>query len=73
MKKIILIFALFLIATTVANARSFKAVVRTESNQANEQMVELEDLISEDSFDGKYFKIVKGKVMMQLSLMPKLI
>jgi hypothetical protein len=61
MKNLLLILALFLIVTTAANARSFKAVVRTENNRANEQMVELEDLISEDSFDGKYFKIVKGK------------
>jgi len=40
---------------------TFDAVVRTDSNKAVVEKVLLEDLISEDSFDGKYFKIVKGK------------
>ena len=42
-------------------ARSFEAVVRTENNRARIEAVEMPYLESEDSFDGKYFKIVKGK------------
>ncbi|MBA2405225.1 MAG: hypothetical protein H0V66_10675 [Bdellovibrionales bacterium] len=61
MKNLLLVTALFFIVTSFAQARSFKAVVRTENNRAQEQMIELEDLISEDSFDGQHFKIVKGK------------
>lgn len=61
MKNLILIIAFFLIATSFSHAKSFKVVVRTENNRAAEEMVELEDLLSETSFDGTYFKIVKGK------------
>lgn len=61
MKNIILIIAFFIIATSFSHGKSFKAVVRTENNRATEEMVELEDLVSDSSFDGKYFKIVKGK------------
>ena len=61
MKNILLILALFFVATTFAQARTFKAVVRTENNRATDEMIELEDLISDSSFDGKYFKIVQGK------------
>ena len=61
MKKIFLFILSFVTFTTFASARTFKAIVRTESNAAKEAMVELEDLISETSFDGKHFKIVKGK------------
>jgi hypothetical protein len=53
-------FAIF-IFSAYAEARTFKAIVRTESNRAKEELVSLEDLVSETSFDGKYFKIVKGK------------
>lgn len=61
MKNLILIIALFFIATTFAHGRTFKAVVRTEMNRAQEEQVVLQDLISETSFDGMHFKIVKGK------------
>ena len=61
MKNLFLFLLSFVTFTTFASARTFKAIVRTESNAAKEAMVELEDLISETSFDGKHFKIVKGK------------
>lgn len=61
MKKIILILMLLIVVFNTVEARSFKAVVRTQNNLAKEDMVELEDLISDTSFDGKYFKIVNGK------------
>lgn len=61
MKNLLLITALFFIATSLCQAKTFKVVARTENNRATEEMVELSDLISNNSFDGKYFKIVKGK------------
>jgi len=61
MKNLLIILAFIIVATSFAQAKSFKAVVRTENNRAKEELVELEDLISETSFDGKYFKIVQGK------------
>lgn len=61
MKLLMLLLVSLLVTHNFAQAKSFKAVVRTENNQAKEEVVELEDLISETSFDGKYFKIVKGK------------
>lgn len=61
MKNLLIILAFIMLATSYAQARSFKAVVRTENNRATEELVELEDLISDTSFDGKYFKIVVGK------------
>jgi hypothetical protein len=61
MKNLLIILAFIIVATSVAQAKSFKAVVRTDNNRADEAIVELEDLTSEISFDGKYFKIVLGK------------
>ena len=61
MKKLFLFILSLLTLNAFASARTFKAIVRTESNAAKEAMVELEDLTSETSFDGKHFKIVKGK------------
>jgi len=61
MKNLILIIALIFAANAFAQARTFKAVVRTENNRATEEMIELENLISDTSFDGEHFKIVKGK------------
>jgi hypothetical protein len=61
MKNLLIILAFIIVATSVAQAKSFKAVVRTNNNRADEAIVELEDLTSEISFDGKYFKIVLGK------------
>lgn len=60
MKNLTLISALLFIST-LAQAKVFRAVVRTENNQAKEQMVVLQDLVSETSFEGMHFKIVKGK------------
>lgn len=59
MKKLFL--ATLILSTTFVEARSFKAVVRSNFNRADEAMVELKDLTSDKSFDGKYFKIVLGK------------
>lgn len=61
MKNLIMFACLFLALSTLVEARTFRAVVRTESNQAKEESVELEDLTSETSFEGTHFKIVKGK------------
>lgn len=56
---------LFILLTFISfsafSESSFNAVVRTDSNKAVVEKVQLEDLVSENSFDGKYFKIVKGK------------
>ncbi len=41
--------------------RTFEAMTRTEDNKPVVGDVVLTDLISNDSFDGEYFKIVKGK------------
>lgn len=61
MKNLILIVALFFVVTSLAQARTFRAVVRTDNNQAKEEKVVLQDLLSETAFDGMHFKIVKGK------------
>ena len=39
----------------------FKVIARSDSNRAIEEKVQLKDLVSSTSFDGKFFKIVKGK------------
>lgn len=41
--------------------RSFEALVRNDNKKPDIEEVVLTDLISNDSFDGSYFKIVKGK------------
>lgn len=61
MKKIIILLALSLATIVHASERSFEALVRTPKHKAIVSKVILEDLISEEAFDGKYFKIVKGK------------
>ena len=61
MKNLILIIVLIFVTNAFAEARTFKAVVRTENNRATEEMIELENLISDTSFDGEHFRIVKGK------------
>jgi hypothetical protein len=61
MKNLILLFLVSISFCSLAWARSFEAVVRTGMNQAKIQPVELPDLISDSSFEGRYFKIVKGK------------
>ncbi len=41
--------------------RTFETLVRTEDNIPQLEQVVLTDLVSNDSFDGEHFKIVKGK------------
>lgn len=59
MKTFLLLIILTI--TQSALARKFVVVERSENNKQIYQSVELQDLESSDSFDGKYFKIVKGK------------
>jgi hypothetical protein len=59
MKKLLIV--LLMLCFQIAHATEFKAVVRTENNRARVEIVKLPDLESISSFDGKYFKIVKGK------------
>ena len=59
MKTFLLLIILTI--TQSALARKFVVVERSENNKQIYQSVELQDLESTDSFDGKYFKIVKGK------------
>lgn len=61
MKNLMLLLALFFLVTSYAQARTFRAVVRTENNRATEEQVVLQDLESKNSFDGAHFRIVKGK------------
>jgi hypothetical protein len=57
------LFALLLLPTLsfAQGTKTFSAVVRAEKNVPVVTDVILTDLESESSFDGKYFKIVKGK------------
>lgn len=50
-----------LLIPTLSFARTFEALVRNDSKKPEIEQVELEDLISDESFDGEHFKIVKGK------------
>jgi hypothetical protein len=61
MKKLFLSLSFFILGQSFAQDQLFKVVTRTENNRAHEEMVKLEDLSSGSSFDGLYFKIVKGK------------
>ncbi|HXH76589.1 MAG TPA: hypothetical protein VNJ08_16575 [Bacteriovoracaceae bacterium] len=58
---IILSFLFSGLAFSQTSEREFPALVRTESNKPIQDMVRLADLVSDNSFDGKHFKIVKGK------------
>ncbi len=62
MKNLILL-TLFLPLTAFAQvtARTFEALVRNDSERPEIREVVLPDLVSNDSFDGEHFKIVKGK------------
>lgn len=62
MKKIIL-FVLFISTQVLSQVteRSFEALVRNDNKKPLIEDVVLSNLISNDSFDGEYFKIVKGK------------
>lgn len=61
MKTILATTLLFLSSLGLGATRSFDVVVRNENHRPKVEKVELQDLISEDAFDGKHFKIVKGK------------
>lgn len=61
MKNLIILLAISLTTIAQASERGFEALVRTPKHKAIVSKVILEDLISEEAFDGKYFKIVKGK------------
>lgn len=62
MKTLILILlALPSLTLAQVSERSFKAMIRTVDNRPQLEEVVLTDLISNDSFDGEFFKIVKGK------------
>ncbi len=59
-----LILFVFIFSTQVfsqVTERSFEALVRNDNKKPVIEEVTLTDLISNDSFDGEYFKIVKGK------------
>ncbi len=61
MKNLILIM-ICVSSVSSLYAQSFSVLVRSErSNGTYYQEVELEDLKSDNSFEGKYFKVVKGK------------
>ncbi len=61
MKIIICTLVLLSSFSSLASAKVFDAVVRNERNRPAIEQVQLENLISDKSFDGEYFKIVKGK------------
>lgn len=61
MKNLIILLAFSLTTIAQASERSFEALIRTSKHKAVISKVVLEDLVSEEAFDGKYFKIVKGK------------
>lgn len=61
--KTLLLLTLLVPTLTYAQVteRTFEAMTRTESNKPVVEDVVLTDLVSNDSFDGVHFKIVKGK------------
>lgn len=61
MKNLLLSFVFILPLSSFALDREMEALVRSENNYPFVDMVVLTDLISPDSFDGEYFKIVLGK------------
>lgn len=64
MKIKLMLLLTFVISTDISaqNASIFPVLIRKEkSNRTFYKEVELEDLVSDRSFDGKYFKIVKEK------------
>lgn len=62
MKTLILI-ALLLpnLSFSQVTERTFEALVRNDNKKPEMDQVVLTDLVSNDSFDGEYFKVVKGK------------
>lgn len=62
MNKLILLLSFLALLPTLANAQVFTVLERKEnSNRTIFREVQIPDLISNNSFDGKFFKIVKGK------------
>lgn len=62
MKALFQVLVLICFSTSHAFAsREFLVIARNEKNKGIEQKVVLSDLESINSFDGKFFKIVKGK------------
>lgn len=62
MYKALLVIALVLCALETYAAQEFRILTRVEnSNNTIYKQVLLEDLVSENSFEGTYYKIVKGK------------
>jgi hypothetical protein len=61
--KALLLITLFLpvLAFSQVTERTFEALVRNDSKKPEIEEVVLVDLISNDSFEGEHFKIVKGK------------
>lgn len=61
--KTLLILTLILptLAFSQVTERSFEALIRNDNNRPVMDEVVLTDLVSNDSFDGEHFKIVKGK------------
>jgi hypothetical protein len=62
MKKLFFTLIIFLPSlATFGKTPLFKVIARSDSHRAVEENVQLKDLISSNSFDGKYFKVVRGK------------
>jgi hypothetical protein len=62
MKNLLLLTALVSLSSYAqVSERAFEAVVRSQDNEPQIQQVTLTGLISNDSFDGEHFRIVKGK------------
>src|SRR5690606_27017830 len=59
--KTLLVIVLLLVASLSAWSREFEVVERSEANKQIFKKVKLTNLVSHDSFDGEYFKIVRGK------------
>lgn len=61
--KTLLLFTLLVptLAFSQVSERSFEALIRNDSKDPDVGTVVLKDLVSNDSFEGEHFKIVKGK------------
>lgn len=61
MKNLIILAFLIPSVSFSAVERNFEVLLRNDIKRPDIEKVKLPDLVSEESFDGKYFKIVKGK------------
>lgn len=61
--KTLILFALLIPTVTFAKADNllFDVLTRNDNEKPLVEKVKLPDLVSDESFDGKYFRIVKGK------------